>query len=232
MRTPVVFLLAFSSLVTACATTQPHTTLPEAPTKEAPFEERAKYFKAYSADSLEHDHLFLHDGTRVYWPEDLRPAIDADSPTARAIDEHMEARESVETWTPVRWGLHGVTLVGGLLALGGLVGFGAPVALLVVGQAQYTTPLLIGASAVVGIGSLGLVAGLLGFLVLDTLLLGADFQKLGETGNRASRTYNQSLSDRLGVGTDANGIIIDLQRGGQPAPAEPETPTTGVPQDV
>lgn len=76
MRSAMVFVTAALLLTAGCATTtQPHTTLPDAPTKEAEFEARAKYFKSYSADSLEPDHLFLHDGTRVYWPEEDRKSV-------------------------------------------------------------------------------------------------------------------------------------------------------------
>ena len=57
---------------------------------------------------------------------------------------------------------------------------------------------------------------------LDLALLGEPKKRAGEAAERALRTYNQSLTDRLGVGVNANGVIFDLKTGQDTVPVEPE----------
>lgn len=194
----------------ACATPKPHVELPRAPTRDAGYEERAAYMKNFSADTRESDHVFLHNGTRVYWPEDLAPAVDEESPTAAAINEHMKARETIEGW---QWGYdvsQVVAYAGAAGMLGGLGMLFFPIAVQSVDTLAPAEPYAwypaIG--GLVAGGSLIAVA-YAGIFGLNTML-SEELETSGETADRAIRTYQQSLSDRVRVGVDANGILFDL----------------------
>lgn len=89
----VATTLALALAATACATPLPHIELPRAPTSQDGYQARADHFKRYAPDSREYSHLFLHGGDRVYWPEDLAPAVDDDSATGKAIREYLDARD-------------------------------------------------------------------------------------------------------------------------------------------
>jgi hypothetical protein len=59
----------------------------------------------------------------------------------------------------------------------------------------------------------------LGLIGVDVAIVGADSDTAYEAADRAARTYSQALSDRLGVGVDADGRIVD--HGGMPSVAVP-----------
>lgn len=228
----LVSCAALCSMVCATAP-RPHVSLPEAPTRDAPFEQRSAYYKAHSADTLERDHVFLHDGTRVYWPEDLGPAVDDGSPTAKAIADHVEAREVVEGFAPLGTVFTAAYAVGGLGLMGGLVVMlAAPVALLVLNQQHLagvssndlTFGSLAAGGVMMGAGSVILLGAMLGQWGFSSFVVGEDVERAAESAERAARTYNQSLTDRLGVGVDANGVIFDLK---QPTAAPPSSPDDG-----
>ncbi len=212
-RRTLASLLTLVAVASGCATPNPHVELPRAPAPDEPFEERAKYYKAHALQTVEYDHLFLHGGTRVYWPEDLLPAVDAESATAKAIQDHVVARERVEAW---RW-LESTS--SGLVGLG-LIGMGASLGFVLV---PIAAPQLDDLSYTLAIGSLvgGGAVTLLGFSVLlgYGIIVDEDAKAAGEASDRTTKTYPQSLSDRLGVGVDANGLIQDYVKPGAPAPA-------------
>jgi hypothetical protein len=199
-----IALVALLALA-ACATPNPHANIPRAPASNGDYDARAKYYKLYSLDSREGDHLFLHNGTRVYWPEDLLPAVDDDSPAAMAIRDHVAARGRVEQYN---WlGTTGAVAAGvGLIGLPFCVAplflsLGDPPLVSENDASTATVAALVAASAltVVGFALLG----------VDWAIVGHDADVAGESADRAARTYPQALSDRLGVGVDADGRIVD-----------------------
>jgi len=229
---PLFVLIALAS---ACATPNPHVELPAAPSRDGSYDVRAAYMKNFSADSKEHDHVFLHNGTRVYYPEDLRPAVDADSPTAKAIDEHLAARGAVESWSWAYTTSQAVAYVGTAGIIGGLGMLFLPIAVDSVDAlapiAPYEWYPALGGFAV-GAGLCGVAfAGIFG---LNTML-SEELAATGETADRAARTYQQSLSDRVGIGVDANGLLFDLNGnalGGLRGDSIPNVEGEGTPQDI
>jgi hypothetical protein len=205
-----------------CATLPPHTTLPAAPTADAPYAERAAYVKKYMLDAREQDHMFLHGGDRIYYPEDLKPAVDVDSPTAKAIDEHLKARAVLEEYA---W----VGTLGSVTATVGLALFPASLIVLFLPLDDDTKKL--GLIPTLG-GGVALMALGLGVIGVNVLVVGEDANVAGESADRAARTYPQALLDRLGVNIDADGNIVDnrVPLGGlmgSEIPAAPQAPAGG-----
>lgn len=214
MRASLSLLLSIvllASLFTGCATAnqRPHLEVPTAPTVDAPFEERAAYYKRYALQSREGTHLFLHGGDRVYWPEDLRPAVDEDSPTAKAIADHAEARARMEQWSWLAYGSTYTTAGGLALVLGGLT-LGLTTTVIANNDKQLRD---LGSNILLGgvtVGGVVAGVGLVGIFV-NGLIVGEDDRLASEAADRAARTYPQALTDRLGVGVDANGLLFDLR---------------------
>lgn len=204
-------VVAAIACTSGCATPFPHAELPRAPTRDDGYEVRAAYFKSYVLDSREGNHLFLHGGTRVYWPEDLLPAIDDSSPSALAIREHVEARQKAEQWS---WlGTTGAMTMS--LGMVSLVGMLVPLALPIAESDKSTAVIVIGAGSIAGLG-VGLGLG-----IVHVLIVGDDESRASEAADRAARTYPQALSDRLAIGADADGRIVD-----QVIPAVAAPPTS------
>lgn len=213
---PALLALVAVTVSGACVTPNPHVELERAPSLDAPFDERARYYKEHALNSREYDHVFLHGGKRVYWPEDLLPAVDPGSPTAQAIQDHVEARERIEEWNWLAYTISGAGYVGGGLMLGGLGAMAIPLFL-----DQYED---VGWTLVAGglIGGGAIMLGALGLVLVNDAIVGEDAKAAGEASDRAVKTYPQSLSDRLGVGVDADGVIIDFVRPGAEAPPSTE----------
>ena len=203
--TVAVAVLALAA--TACATPAPHLEIPRAPASSDNYELRAAYFKTYAPDTREYSSVFLHGGDRVYWPEDLAPAVDDDSPTGKAIREYLDAREKA---APLQAVSNGSMAVFGV----GILGFLASPFLLFV--EPLPSEVAFGAMAVTG-GASG-VALLVG---LGATMMNPHEQRMGEAADRASRTYPQSLSDRVGIHIDVNGNLIDSNAGGPRGDALP-----------
>lgn len=212
------------SVTLGCATVapSPHVELPRAPAADEPFDARASYLKDHALQSRESDHVFLHGGTRVYWPEDLLPAVDASSPTAKAIQEHVEARERVEAFDWINYGTNGLGFVGGAAMLGGLGAMFIPIA----SDDPSVEDLGWGLTLTGLVGGGALMGGALVVAMVHGFIVGEDAQAANEAADRAVRTYPQSLSDRLGVGIDANGRIVDYAEPGN-APPPPPTADDG-----
>ncbi len=191
----VVALVAGSG----CATPNPHVEIPRAPSPTSPYAARAQYYKTYALDTREADHMFLHGGERVYWPEDLLPAVDDKSPAAMAIRDHVAARKKVEDYA---W-LADASSIGMGAGLAGLVGMLVPLVLPIPDDQQT------GAVVAIAIGAGVLGVGGLGLGLLDVAIVGKDANAAGEAADRAARTYPQALSDRLGIGVDADGRLVD-----------------------
>ncbi|MBI1947327.1 MAG: hypothetical protein HYS27_16655 [Deltaproteobacteria bacterium] len=211
MRT--VALAAAVLLAAACATPLPHLEIPRAPTDKDAYELRAAYFKTYAPDSREYSHIFLHGGDRVYWPEDLAPAVDDESPTAKAIRDYLEARDKAAPLQAVSGGSMAVFGVG-------MLGFLASPFLLFIDPLP--SEVAFGSMAVTGtVSGVALVVG------LGAAMMNGDEQRMADAADRASRTYPQSLSDRVGIHIDANGNLIDSNAGAAPGGATPPAgPTT------
>lgn len=189
----------------ACATPNPHVELPRAPTRDAGYDERAAYFKSYAPDSREYSHLFLHGGERVYWPEDLAPAVDEGSPTGKAIRDYLDARDKAAPLQAVS---------GGAMAVfgAGMLGFLASPFLL------FIDPL----PSEVAFGSMAVTGGVSGVALLvglGAVMMNPDEARMAESADRAVRTYPQALSDRVGIHVDADGNLVDSAGGGLGAPA-------------
>lgn len=199
MRTAALALASVLA-ATACATPLPHLEIPRAPTSKDGYELRAAYFKSYAPDSREYSHIFLHGGDRVYWPEDLAPAVDDESPTAKAIREYLDARDKA---APLQAVGNGSMAVFGI----GMLGFLASPFLLFVDPLP--SEAAFGSMAVTGgVSGIALVVG------LGAAMMNGDEQRMAEAADRASRTYPQSLSDRVGIHIDVNGNLIDSNTGG------------------
>lgn len=195
-------------LVAGCAH-WPRQPLPAAPTADAPYQERAAYFKQFApeaADFTQNGYLLLHDGSRLYWPEDLLPAVAPDSPTARAVAEHVQARDTSNTITT--WLLlpsYTGTLIGCVaLAVGFSFSSGDMLGRLV-------SPLTLAPAGFLGLALVGVLVG---------NMLNADPARLANESLLAIvTTYPQSLEDRLQVHVNADGNIVDTSAaaGSQPA---------------
>lgn len=201
MRAALTLTLLVATVFPAvgCATLPPHATIPEAPTATAPYSERAAYVKKYMLDAREGDHVFLHGGDRIYYPEDLRPAVDPDSPTAKAIDEHVTSRAVLDD---TAW----IGLLGSYTSAAGLVLFSSSLVVLFLPIDEDTKKL--GVIGTMG-GGLGLLALGVGIIGVNLIVVGEDAERANEAADRAARTYPQSLLDRLGVHIDADGNIVD-----------------------
>jgi hypothetical protein len=127
------------------------------------------------------DYLILGDGTRVADPRDLLPAVDADSPTARAVARFEEKYDAARTQATAGWvifGVGGVALSASPLLLGGL------------GGSRDMSPafVAIGASAAV------MLVGTIVALVASGRLTDAGHERLS-----AFSTYPLSLRRRLAL---------------------------------
>lgn len=195
-----LFAVAVPVAITACATT--HVQLPEPPGKSGPFEDRAAYYdehKPIAADRVTTVSMYgkapivqsgipflqLANGTRVVWVEDLRPAVDAASPTARALDESVEARASADAW-----------MVGGAagIAAGILVVLAAiPLASATRGpedNGMNVSVLLGGVVAGAGLSLVGSVPLLVSFI---------DANRAAQARETAFTTFDASLKKKLGL---------------------------------
>ncbi len=202
-------LAATLGFASACASL-PHKTLTTAPTAEDSYEERARYYREHTPALVNFSstgYLLLHGGTQLYYPEDLRPAVDPDSPTARAIDAHVPARESAQAFSDwVSMPSMVVALVGGLaasaafpLALNSTNGdFGG----------TFTDPLLLGSTGVFVLGLGGIVAG--------GLLTAEPSRVANESLVTIRATYPQSLEDRVRIHADGDGKLVDTAPAPQP----------------
>lgn len=209
----LVAVVALALAATACATPNPHVELPRAPTAKDDYDARAAYFKQYAPDTREYSHIFLHGGDRVYWPEDLAPAVDDASPTGKAIREYLDARDKAAPLQAVSSGAMAVFGVG-------MLGFLASPFLLFIDPLP--SEVAFGSMAVTGGASaVALVVG------LGAVMMNPDEARMAEAADRASRTYPQSLSDRVGIHIDANGNLIDSNTGG--LGVRGEEPATGGP---
>lgn len=198
----------------ACASTAPHVTLAVAPDASAPYAERAAYYKRAAVDRYDGSRLTLHDGTFVYWPEDLKPAVAPDSHTGQAIDAVVAARAAVQ---PAKM----VSTAGMVVAAGGLLALtGSMVALMggVVATGGRSPPdgglvfpLLYGGLGAMGVG--GVVA------MAPGMVFSQQYQDLADASQKVLTTYPQSLSDRVAIMPDADGRLIDLTES-TPLPAE------------
>lgn len=211
---PALVALFAVTLSAACVTPNPHVELERAPSLDAPFDERARYYKEHALGTREYNHVFLHGGKRVYWPEDLLPAVDPGSPTALAIQDHVEARERVEEWNWLAYTISGTGYVGAALLLGGVGAMAIP---LFADQYDDLGWTLV-ATGLIGGGAIML--GGLGLVFVHEAIIGEDSGASAEASDRAVKTYPQSLSDRLGVGVNADGVIIDFVRPGTNAPPQ------------
>ena len=204
-------------VATGCRTVHDHVEIPPAPT-DGGFDERGAYFKTHQLQSKEVDHLFLHGGTRVFYPEDLRPAVADASPAAKAMDEHVAARTVIDGWMPWYDTFSVVGGVGGGVMLAGTLGFFLPV----------LSPELSDAGAYVVLGGVGaggaLMIGALGGILALNAVLAEEITATAESADRAWRTYPQSLQDNVDVGVDANGLLFDLRRGTLMAPRSRPSP--------
>lgn len=209
----LVASLALAALAVACATPNPHVELPRAPTASDPYEPRAAYFKSYAPDSREQTHIFLHGGDRVFWPEDLAPAVDEGSPTGKAIREYIDARDKAAPLMAVSSGSMAVFGVG-------MLGFLASPFLLFI--EPLPSEVAFGSMAVTGGASaVALVVG------LGAVMMNPDETRMAEAADRVARTYPQSLSDRVGIHVDADGNLVDSTGGG--LGVRGEAPATGGP---
>jgi hypothetical protein len=155
--------------------------------------------KKYLPQSNEGNHLFLNGGDRIYYPEDLLPAVDASSPAGKAIAEHVVARENYES---VAW----LGTAGSVVSAVGLVGMlGSLGALVLPVDESAQMPIWLAAFA----GGSGIAVAGVGIMLLPLVIAGDDAEKAAESADRAGRTYLQSLSDRLGVHVDGDGNIVD-----------------------
>jgi hypothetical protein len=181
----------------ACASV-PHVTLPTAPDTSAPYAERAAYYKKAALDGYDGNRVTLHDGTFVYWPEDLKPAVSPDSHTAKAIDNVVKARSELEPAGMITTG-------GSIVALGGLGAMAVAAGLTSFGA--YENLLL---SSVIMVGGLGGVAAGVAVALAPSVLFGPQFQALADAQQQVLTTYPQSLADRVAIQPDANGMLVDL----------------------
>lgn len=218
---------ALAGLIAAlggCATL-PHTELPLAPDASAPYEQRAAYYRAHAPELVtfsETGYLLLHGGTRLYFPEDLRPAVDPDSPTAQAIEQHVPARETaraINDWVGMP-----------ALAVATLGGIGASVAFPLALNATdgdfgrtFTDPLLLASGGVFVLG--------LGGIVAAGLLASEPSRIAGESLVTLLRTYPQSLEDRLAIHVDGDGNLVDTAAPAA-APAERAVPAADAVQHM
>jgi hypothetical protein len=199
--------LALVVMTSACATALPHVALDAAPDASAPYDQRADYYKRVALDGYDGARVTLHDGSFVYWPEDLKPAVDPTSNTAKAIADVEAARPAVDRANQIAG-------VGGLIAAGGLVAMTGSL-LLPVGTAgatngandgiSATLPWLVGGAVATGVGSV--------VSLVPSILFSGDYQRLSDAAQKVLTTYPQSLSDRVAIQPDANGRLVDLAEG-------------------
>jgi hypothetical protein len=144
------------------------------------------------------DYILLADGTRVWNPIDLLPAVDEDSPTAKAARNADDRTKAASGWY--------ATGAGGLLASVGVLGVGYFAtrdldASDAANQGLFAA--VLGAAAVtLGVGAVGAVGGYFVY---------GDAERERET---AFLTYRRSLVNHLGLTED------EVRSGTQPdAPA-------------
>lgn len=193
-------ILALILIAASGCRTVPHVEIPKAPTTADPYDRRAAYYKAYSADGMSGGALLLHGGERVHWPEDLLPAVDEASPTAKAIRRVVQARERLEARS---WFI-GVPATIAVAGGSGLM-LASPALLFFDGvESDVMMPtLLAGAGIAVG----GLAWGWAG-----EALFNAEDRTTFETGiETVLQTYPQSLSDRVAIQPSADGLLLDLE---------------------
>lgn len=203
--------LVASSL--GCATSYPHVQLARAPTEDASYEERAAYYKAHAASAYDGQRLVLHDGTAIYWPEDLAPAVDDGSPTAKAIREAQKAREDLAPLGAVQ------LASAGALALGTVGMTASLVPLVAMRDSELGTPL--GMGLLVGGGAV-MVGGAMS-ATLAPMFFVEPQRRFDDAIRAVVTTYPQSLSDRVGIQPDADGRLVDVAGSVEDAPAPPAT---------
>lgn len=210
-KRPLLVFAVGSVLAAAGCATWPHQPLPTPPASSAPYEERAAYYKKYSPEAAnfsQSGYLLLHDGTRLYWPEDLLPVVAADSPTAKAVAEHVPQRDT--SHTIVAWVLlpsYAGTLVGSVALA---VGFSVAPADDMLGR--LVSPLTLAPAAFLGLALVGVLVG---------NVLNADPARLANESLLAVvTTYPQSLEDRLLVHVNADGNIVDTSSQAAAQPVE------------
>lgn len=181
----------------ACASV-PHVTLPTAPDPSAPYAERAAYYKRAALDGYDGNRVTLHDGTFVYWPEDLKPAVSPDSHTAKAIDNVVKARSELEPAGMITTG-------GSIVALGGLGAIVVGTGLMSFGAYENLPQ-----AAVMLFGGLAGAAVGVAVALAPSFLFAPQFQALADAQQQVLTTYAQSLADRVAIQPDANGMLVDL----------------------
>jgi hypothetical protein len=213
--------LALSSIGCATFSPLPRASLPPAPSLDASFDERVAYFHEMAPATWSHSQLILRNGTVVYWPEDLAPAVDQDADAAKLIASVHDARAEV---TPL-------SIASEWLIVGGaVVGAGAVVSALgyafVVPQGRNIPVerdpvfLIAFSGAAVGAG------GTLTSMVLDSISEPA--QRRFEDGVTASfATYGIALADRLGLRVAPDGRVIDARASATAPPASTSTEPSG-----
>jgi hypothetical protein len=217
MKKPVknsAALAALAVVTTGCGNMYPHVKLDEAPTTQAEYALRADYYKKHAADSFDGNGMMLHDGTHIYWPEDLKPAVDPGSPTAKAIARVEEGRKALEP-------MENIAGISSLVAAGGLATMGASLVPMMIGAVTYDSEsttddlMMLMMNASLGLLGLGGVAVCGGGLVAATvpLLYMEESQRFNEAIQSTLATYPQSLSDRVGIQPDANGRLVDVTTG-------------------
>lgn len=202
------------ALATGCgANLYPHVKLDEAPTAQAPYDARADYYKRHNPDSYDGVRMVLHDGTTIYWPEDLRPAVAPTSPTAKAIDRVEEARAKLKP-------MEDAMSVTGIVGAAGLGAMGAAMLPGMVWTIDSTH------NELMGVAALGLLVGggaaITGAAMVATVLPAfylEDQQRFSDAIGAVVTTYPQSLSDRVAIQPDANGRLVDLTVDAPPADA-------------
>lgn len=200
------------ALAAGCgANLHPHVKLDEAPTAAAPYAARADYYKRHNPDAYDGVRMVLHDGTAIYWPEDLRPAVAPTSPTAKAIDRVEDARAKLKP-------MEDALAVTGLVSVAGLGAMGASMLPGLAWTMDSTN------NDLMGLAALGLLVGggaaITGAAMVATVLpvfYMEDQQRFSDAIGAVVTTYPQSLSDRVAIQPDANGRLVDLTVDAPPA---------------
>jgi hypothetical protein len=200
--------------ITACQSL-PHTQLTTAPNLDDRYEKRAAYFKKYSPDTYDGSRVLLHDGTAIYYPEDLAPAVDPESPTASAIAKNTKLRAAIEAKTPlVMYPAYGLVALGAVGMFSSLAFTGSNQDGLFLGTMLGGTGLM--------------VAGVAWGYIGSAVMLGDDERALNDATSAVLTTYAQSLSDRVGIQPDADGHLADTagnkDTGSAPVPPSKQKP--------
>ena len=195
------FVVVFVGALSGCAGI-PHRSLATAPTATEPYEVRAAYYKAHSPDAFADGVLRLHDGTSVYYPEDLAPAVAPASPTASAIKRYQKAEADLEPMTTMTLVSSGAMLGG--LAIGSGALLGGTIAL--AGESPELGVVSLIALAASGVA---LTGGAVGATVAP-IVYSDQLRERADAAEAAVSTFAQSLSDQTGIQPDADGHLRDL----------------------